>query len=416
MPLLALWNSNPEAVAQLSIEQIVATAGDGKLRDDTDCSRELRQYFSQVTTERLAAYAEHCLSTPFAKSGLVLQDIVNELGRRLEYKATNGRYQGTANAVGFDGIWVSPEQSAIVVEVKTTDAYRIALDTIAGYRDRLHATGTITRSATILIVVGREETGELEAQVRGSRHAWDMRLISVDALFALVRIKESTDSGVTSAKIRSVLVPMEYTRLDTLVDVMFTTAKDVEAAAESEKPAPVNETDDGESSGWEFTAPAVIQARREAIISALRARDGKRLIKRSRALYWDADHSYRVVCTVSKRYTKKGAPPYWYAYHPAWDEFLGEGEVGLFVLGCVDLHEAFAIPVGVVRQYLPQLNTTVAPDGRRYWHVKLLEPSLGKYALHLPNTGSSFSLAKYRITLKIGSMSPIKSPGHPDIP
>src|SRR4051794_29643118 len=112
MPLLALWASNPEAVTQLSLEQIVATAGDGKLRDDSDCSRELRQYLSQVNTERLAAYTEHCLGMPFPKSGLVLQDIVNELGRRLEYNTTNGRYQGTPSAVGFDGIWVSPEQSA----------------------------------------------------------------------------------------------------------------------------------------------------------------------------------------------------------------------------------------------------------------------------------------------------------------
>lgn len=399
MPLLALWGSNPEAVTQLSIEQVVATAGDGKLRDDSDCSRELRQYLSQASTERLADFAEHCLSAPFPKSGLVLQDVVNELGRRLEYKASNGRYQGTMNAVGYDGIWVSPEGSAVVVEVKTTDAYRIALDTIAVYRDKLVAAGTIARPATILIVVGREDTGELEAQVRGSRHAWDMRLISVDSLLKLVRIKESTDSGVTSAKIRSVLVPVEYTRLDALADAMFTTAREVEAAVDSETPAATIGAGDAEGSGWEFTPPDVIQANRDAIIRALGARDSKRLIKRSRALYWDADHAYRVVCTVSKRYTKKGAAPYWYAYHPAWDEFLAEGEAGWFVLGCVGLTEAFAIPVDVMRHHLPQLNTTITPDGKRYWHVKLLEPRPGQYALQLPNIGSSVLLAQYRVAL-----------------
>lgn len=399
MPLLALWGSNPEAVTQLSIEQIVATAGDGKLRDDSDCSRELRQYLSQASSDRLAEFAEHCLATPFLKSGLVLQDVVNEPGRRLEYKATNGRYQGTSNAVGYDGIWASPEGSAVVVEVKTTDAYRIALDTIAGYRDKLVAAGTIARPATILIVVGREDTGELEAQVRGSRHAWDMRLISVDSLLKLVRIKESTDSGVSSAKIRSVLVPVEYTRLDALADAMFTTAREVEAAVDSETPTTTVEGDNGEGSGWEFTPPDVIQANRDAIIRALGERDSKRLIKRSRALYWDADHAYRVVCTVSKRYTKKGATPYWYAYHPAWDEFLAEGEAGWFVLGCVGLAEAFAIPAGVMRQHLPQLNATVTPDGKRYWHVKLLEPRPGQYALHLPNMGSSVPLAEYRVAL-----------------
>lgn len=52
MPLLALWASNPEAVTQISIEQIVAIAGDGKLWDDSDCSRELRQYLSREKTKQ----------------------------------------------------------------------------------------------------------------------------------------------------------------------------------------------------------------------------------------------------------------------------------------------------------------------------------------------------------------------------
>ena len=83
-------------------------------------------------------------------------------------------------------------------------------------------------------------------------------------------------------------------------------------------------------------------------------------------MYWDAAHSYRVVCTVSKRYTKRGAEPYWYAYHPSWDNFLAEGEAGLFVLGCVGLSEAFAIPVQVMREHLHQLRTTTTPDRGHY--------------------------------------------------
>ena len=34
-----------------------------------------------------------------------LQDIVNELGRRLEFDVENGRYQGTHFGDGSDGIW-----------------------------------------------------------------------------------------------------------------------------------------------------------------------------------------------------------------------------------------------------------------------------------------------------------------------
>jgi hypothetical protein len=76
----------------------------------------------------------------------------------------------------------------------STDAYRLSLDTVAGYRDQLLAQASLARPCSILIVVGRTDTGELEAQVRGSRHAWAIRLISVDALLNLVCIKVSADS------------------------------------------------------------------------------------------------------------------------------------------------------------------------------------------------------------------------------
>ena len=52
-----------------------------------------------------------------------------------------------------------------------------------------------------------------------------------------------------------------------------------------------------------------------------------------------------------------------------------------------------------MRQHLAQLNTTVTPDGKRYWHVKLLEPRAGQYSLQLPNAGSSLPLANYRLAL-----------------
>src|ERR1044071_881726 len=102
MALLSIWSSNPDAVFSLSIEQIVATAGDGKLRDDNECSQELRAFLAQVPSEKLGEYADYCLTSGFGKSGIVLQDIVNELGRRLDYHVINGRYHGTSNAIGND--------------------------------------------------------------------------------------------------------------------------------------------------------------------------------------------------------------------------------------------------------------------------------------------------------------------------
>jgi hypothetical protein len=79
------------------------------------------------------------LRNAFDKGGIVLQDIVNELGRRLDFDVENGLYQGKKTAVGFDGIWRSQTDPDILIEVKTTDYVAISLDKIAVYKDRLCA-------------------------------------------------------------------------------------------------------------------------------------------------------------------------------------------------------------------------------------------------------------------------------------
>jgi len=404
MPLLALWRSNQAAVGEFSIEQVLSSAGDGVLRDGNLCCQELREYFSQVPSSKLASYVDHCLSSSFPKSGLVLQDIINELGRRLDYTVSNGRYQGTTNAIGFDGLWISPEGHAIIAEVKTTDAYRISLQNIAEYRDRLNESGQIRGGSSILIVVGREDTGELEAQVRGSRYAWDIRLISADALIKLVQLKENSEEPATGQKIRSVLSPVEYTRLDDLIDVMFTTATDVDVTISRTDPdlphvdTPAASTEDRPRGHWEFTDGALLQAKRDAIFSAIERKLGAKLIKKSRALYWDAEHRSRVACTISKRYERSPAYQYWYAYHPQWDRFLQEGKQSFFVLGCMDLPFAFSIPWNVINGALDRLNTTETDRGT-YWHIHIGEARPSEYELLLPRGSKNFPLNAYRLPL-----------------
>jgi len=404
MPLLELWSSNPATIGQFSIEQIVKTAGSGNLQDGSDCAKELHAYLLEVSSDKLAEYIDTCLTAHFPNSGRVLQDLVNELGRRLDYKVSNGRYQGTVNTIGYDGIWVSPEGHSIVVEVKTTDAYRISLDTIAGYREKLLKADELQQPASVLIVVGREDTGELEAQVRGSRHAWDMRLISTDALIKLVQLKEGAEEPETGRKIRSLLSPMEYTRLDQMVDVMFTTAKDVENAAGAEVgteegAGEVESEPDKSKSTWEFTDAALLQGKRDDIISALGTRESVALIRRSRALFWNADHTIRVAVTISKRYARKGGPSYWYAYHPQWRDFLDEAQRAYVILGCMDRNEAFAIPADTLHPVLGSLNTTEKEDGSSYWHLHLYEDPLGTVSLTLPKEKGSLQLSPFRIPL-----------------
>ena len=58
----------------------------------------------------------------------------------------------------------------------------------------------------MLLIVGRQDTGDLEAQIRGSRHAWDIRIISVDALLRLMSTKEEVEDPLMMQKIHSILV------------------------------------------------------------------------------------------------------------------------------------------------------------------------------------------------------------------
>ncbi len=368
MPLLSLWKSDPATVEKFTIQQIVSFAGNGKLHDDSECSLEPRSYLSGIKTEKIAKYVDFCLAEQFDKSGSILQDLVNELGRRLDYVAENGLYSGRKNAIGNDGLWQSPENHSIVIEVKTTDAYRIPLDVIATYRSKLIASHKISEKSSILIVVGRQDTGELEAQVRGSRHAWDIRLISVEALIKLVNIKENSMEAETGRKIRSVLVPVEYTRVDSLVEVVFAAASDALEVEPFIGSDPSIEVQSTENQSIDVSNSGDIQTVREKIVSVFDRKNGSSLIRKSRAMYWTADHSLRLVCAISKHYESGNA--YWYAFHPAWKSFLEEGTSGVFVLGCLDLERAFVIPIPFLSAILPDLNTTQRSDSV-YWHIRL---------------------------------------------
>lgn len=397
MPLISLWKSNPDAVGEMTIEQIVSAAGDGNLRDASVCSDELRTYLTEVPNRALGAYVEYCLSTAFKPGGMVLQDLVNEIGRRLDYEVANGRYQGTPAHIGYDGLWKSPEGNHLVVEVKTTDAYRISLDTIASYRQKLIIASDLGAASSILIVVGRQDTGELEAQIRGSRHAWDIRLISAEALLKLLQVKENSNDIDTGTKIRSLFAPVEYTRLDRMVDVVFTAATDVEVLPETDQ----QETTEGlaEDLGeaartpYQFTDSALLQEKRLEIIASLGEREGTHLLQKSRAQYWNAARDVRAVCSISKRYEGKNQNPYWYAYHPQWDEFLDGGESAFFVLGCMDLDRAFGIPRDVIRSILPKLHQSIRDSGA-YWHIHLVDRG-GKIEILIPNSSTGLSLEQF---------------------
>ena len=209
MPLLEIWRSNPDGIKAYAIRQVVAIAGDGRLRDQSECADELRTYSSRNNCGKLATYAAECLEGSFEDSGLVLQDVVNEIGRRLEFQVEHGRYRGKSGAIGFDGIWRTSADHAIIVEVKTTDVYNVRLDEVAGYRDALIRGSQVPPEASDPVRGRAQGHRRPRGANRGSRYAWDMRVVGVESLVRLMRSegevhrrRDGAPNSGTSAAIR----------------------------------------------------------------------------------------------------------------------------------------------------------------------------------------------------------------------
>ena len=363
MSLSELWSTSRGQLEGKQVHQIIAFAGAGQLSDGAPTASEFREFLGLVPSDYLARYADECLNESFPGGGFALQDVVNQIGKRLGYSVVDGRYRGSANKVGFDGLWKFPDGHTVVVEVKTTDAYRIDLQKIANYRRELISSQQLTEEqSSILIVVGREDTGDLEAQIRGSRHAWDVRLISVDAVLRLMFLKEKVDDPSTIRRICDILKPREFTRLDDIVDVVFSTAEET-----TEPEATIEEEEPGEKEQAERAVPVAFHGE---CITRVERHFGKQIVRQTRSSYATPDGVFAVVCAVSKTYKYASHLSYWFAFHPYQKSFLEGVANGFLVLGCGSAETVFVIPVKDLASWLPEMWTTESKD-RMYWHLRI---------------------------------------------
>lgn len=296
---------------------------------------------------------------------MALQDVVNEIAHRLGFEVEPGRYRGAKGEIGHDGIWTGPDGHSIVAEVKTTDAYRLPIKTVAEYRRQLIRSQRIVEEASsILVIVGREDTGELEAQIRGSRHAWDVRLISIDALVRLMRIRQELDDPGAEARIRSLLVPREYTRVDEIIDLVFSATEDLL----EEGPEELEPDEASASDLKERDKPVSFNSACAARIGAYLNVD---LTKLSRITYADVDASVTVTCSVSKEYDDARGAAYWFSFHPHQLAKLSEADHGHASFGCGSPDQIALLPLDFIKPQLDGMNQTHRDDGRSYWHVQI---------------------------------------------
>ena len=401
MPLIEVATNNPGFLADKTIQQIVAMCGDGRLRDGNACSLELREFLATKDAKSLTAYAQYCLENKFEKSGEVLQDCVNEMGRQLSYNVTNGRYAGVRNDIGFDGLWFDGNRH-LLVEVKTTDAYRVNLDTITNYGSKLRPSDEVSiESLSTLIVVGRQDTGDLEAQVRGSKHAWSVRLISIDALAKLVFVNEQFKSSQMLDKIRRILLPFEYTRVDNIVELVFEAQQESEvilsAATDLEdNDVPTSPSIEKNERRAVFTPREELDAKRMEIVNAFFSARKLAFQPQSKTYFVDNSGDCHVICAVSKRYMRD-YQPYWYALHPHWLESIKNTKDGYLILGCMDSRVAYVLPAAFLMSNLNNPNMTERAEGKSYWHIALNSDS-GIIKLNLSKIGEKIDLTPYQMS------------------
>jgi hypothetical protein len=300
---------------------------------------------------------------------LVLQDLVNEIGGRIGFDVTAGRYRGTVNAdtIGFDGLWKSPSEESIVVEIKTSSTYNINLNTVGKYKKQLiQSQKCIEDKTSILLVVGRFDTEAWESQIRGSKRSWDTRIISVAGLIRLLEIKESIDEAEVFNKISNILTPQEYTKVDGIIDIVFSTTEDLLVNA--------GEIDDeDEKNGQEkkkaskFT-PVSFYAE---CMSKIQTHLNIDLIKNTRTTYVDSKKEVTVMCLVSREYQRKDSG-FWFAFHPHQKEILMKSEKGLLGLGCGSSDLIILFPINTFTPHLDKMNTTIKED-RTYHHIHILK-------------------------------------------
>lgn len=214
----------------------------GKLDDASgnDNPRErFRLYLKKNVNEigQIRDYVEESLRNPGNQYNRAFQDLINYLGHFLGFEVKFGRYQGIRGQIGFDGLWRSPSEFYVVVEVKTTEVYAIKTATLMNYideaisekliPDRDHALG--------LYIVGRSdpEVHQLENAINAEKRMDQLRIISAESLLSLAELMNEYD--VSHDDILAMLRPSGPV-IDPIIDLMARLAAESEVNEETKEP------------------------------------------------------------------------------------------------------------------------------------------------------------------------------------
>lgn len=344
------------------------------LKDGSKESIDFREELKNTDLETIERYVESVLNG--GSDGKVLQDIVNALGVHIGFNVEFGLYKGKAGAIGFDGYWWLPNIH-LIVECKTTDAYRISTDIVNNYALELAAERGLNKRPDILLVVGRVDTGDIEAQIRGSRMDDRMSVIGVDSLLGFARTISELAGGPATDKLRQTLVPQDHTRLDQLSSLIS------EVVYETRQMVALENIEIGEkASNLNRPESTDLAAARERILALIEAEFGPltRVPRTTNRFTSDAIEARQILYATSRRH-RRTDQQYWYALPKKWVDALA-GDNGLLLIHMEDRPGFYQIPWGSLEPLIQGFNLSPNKGGGS-WHIGVRETN-GRIEILLP--------------------------------
>jgi hypothetical protein len=200
----------------------------------------------------------------------------------------------------------------------------------------------------------------------------------------LLETKEKVEDPRTIKRIHEILLPREYTRIDSIVELLFSTAEEAIQITDI-----ADEEDDAEGKK-KFTPVAF----REACIERYSKIINKNLIKKSYALYETEDQGAGILFLTSREYVKATRTGYWYAFHPHQKESLDKYEEKDILFACGSEKIIIKIPYELFMQNIEKCNRTTLDDGRFYWHIHI-HFKKGKYSWVLKKEFDNIDITRY---------------------
>ena len=128
----------------------------------------------------------------------------------------------------------------------------------------------------------------------------------------------------------------------------------------------------------------------------IRGKLGMSLLRESRATFRSPDGKVRVVCAVSKEFSKRGGRQgYWFSFHPHQKEGLEKTGKPYVAYGCGSGKKTVLIPYKEFAKWLEGLNKTEMTD-RFYWHVHIYDDG-GKLTLKCKAGFEDIDITQYLV-------------------